>query len=210
MNTKFLSLVVLSVILVIPAYAQDARCYAVMDESSVHDGLAMLIQREEVKADLSLSADQETALTEDGSRSQLQAVLDPPQMVRLNQLLIQMRGPVIIVTDTNIQSQLQLSADQTATLSNTVSRYEFWRWPFINRYGRQQVAGIVRQSMDERLAELDALYLATTEIIKDRDKDLLHTLSNEQRRVFEQLGGRPLSIAWPKHTMVFGDNQKKK
>jgi hypothetical protein len=132
-------------------------------------------------------------------------ILTSNQAARLTQLLVQMRGPVIILYDRGIQDTLQITADQKEDLKRSLNYYSPTFSEMIRRYGRQQVSGIVRETEEEREQELDALALATTALLKDRDRDILLGLSEEQRKHFSELEGPPLAVDWPKHDRVFGD-----
>jgi hypothetical protein len=132
-------------------------------------------------------------------------ILTSNQTVRLTQLLVQMRGPIIIIYDRDIQQTLQITPNQEENIKRSLNYYSPTFSEMIRRYGRQQVNGIVRDTREEREQELDALALATTALLKDRDGDILLNLSEEQRKKFSELEGKPLAIDWPKHDMVFGD-----
>lgn len=132
-------------------------------------------------------------------------ILTSNQTLRLTQLLVQMRGPIIIIFDRGIQETLQITPHQEENIRRSLNYYSPTFSEMIRRYGRQQVNGIVRDTREEREQELDALTLAITALLKDRDRDILLNLSEEQRETFSTLEGKPLAIDWPKHDMVFGD-----
>ena len=194
-------------------FAQSTPRYIELVETNFTDNADALLGRPEVRADLAMELNQvaqfRTLLnTRSGERPPLSDILTPQQLQRLSQLLLQMKGPVLIAFDSTIQEQLGLTSDQRESISQSMRHYEQFRLPFVLRYGRQMVAGITDQTVEERKAEVDALALAITQLLKERDHDILHTLTEEQRHKFQELQGASLKITWPQYEMVLGETFK--
>ena len=212
MNTK----TVISVFLLLLActtLAQSAPRYIELVETNFIDNTLTLLGRPEVRADLAMESNQVASFrtllnTRPDERTNLDNLLTPEQQQRLHQLLLQMKGPVFIALDPATQEKLGLTPEQKESIAIVLQHYEQFRLPFAQRYGRQLVAGITDQTAEERKAEVDALALAITQILKERDRDILHALTEEQRHIFVGLEGTPLEISWPQHGMVFGDTFK--
>ena len=212
MNTK--TIISFSLLLLAcTTLAQSAPRYIELVETNFIDNTLTLLGRPEVRADLAMESNQVGQFrallnTRPDERTTLDNLLTPKQQQRLHQLLLQTKGPVFIALDSATQEQLGLTPEQKESVAQSLQHYEQFRLPFVQRYGRQLVAGITDQTVEERKAEVDALALAITHILKERDQDILHALTEEQRRIFVGLEGTPLEIAWPQHEMVFGETFK--
>ena len=192
------------------ALAQSTRRYIELDQTNLADNSYALLGRPEVRTDLAMTSNQVASFrkmldTKPDGRPSLANLLDAQQQQRLRQLMLQMKGPVMVALDPELQKQLSLTPEQRKSLTQSIEHYEYFRIPFVRRYGRQLVAGITDQTIEERKAELDALALEITQIVKERDQDILRILTEEQRQKFLELEGQVLTISWPEHDLVFGE-----
>ena len=128
----------------------------------------------------------------------MSAVLSADQKKRLDQLVIQMRGPIVMVEDPEIASELQLSEKQRAEQADTVKHYQKGLAWLQGRYGRKQIGGLrVGETLEDRKKELGAMFVVIRAIERERDADLLVGLTPEQLRLWRKIQGKPFPIAWP-------------
>jgi len=139
-----------------------------------------------------------SGLCEAHQRRELSAVLSANQRQRLDEILIQMVGPIAILESPTISSKLQLSEKQTAEMADTAKHYESGFGWIRARYGRQQIAGLSKnESLQEREREVEALFVVIRAIEKERDADLLLGLTPAQLASWHTVEGKPFPIAWP-------------
>lgn len=138
-------------------------------------------------------------LTEAYQGKELSATLSGNQRQRLNELLAQMRGPMIILDDPAIASRLGLSDKQRAKMAEIVKDFEADNLGWLRRrYGRQQFAGIgPGETMRGREEEVQALFVLIRTQEKQRDHDLLCELTPDQLTSWRKIQGQPFPIAWP-------------
>jgi hypothetical protein len=131
-------------------------------------------------------------------RKELSQTLSAKQMQRLRELLIQMRGPMILVEDSALARAVHLSDEQLAEMKDTVKSDEATLATFRRRMGRQMVAGLsAGETIQNREKEVIMLCGVVRALESQRDYDLLSSLKPEQKSLWVKLGGNPLSIDWP-------------
>ena len=137
-------------------------------------------------------------------RKALSVTLSTNQRQRLGELVIQMRGPIALVNDAALSSQLGLSDKQTTEMKGTVKYYEADLKRLQGRYGRQHISGRSREdeTRKDRQKELEALFTVIRAIEKERDADLLLDLTPEQLESWATIQGAPFSIAWPRTSLL--------
>ena len=139
--------------------------------------------------------------------AKLRDILSSVQIGNLDGILLQMRGPCMILEDTNISGRLDLSEEQTKELSKAASRY----WELLSSL-RQRLLGLQIQPIRKRTetdvdSEVKCLLRVIKEIEKDRDSAIWGALDTEKRRSWTVMCGEPLNIHWePQYfgTVPFG------
>lgn len=149
-------------------------------------------------------------VTETYHQSRLDTILTPTQTKRLQELLIQMRGPAIISFDPTIRNELNFTSDQTRRMDRIMAYSSDDLRVCVSRYGRLFLCESRRsQTEPEQRREMNALVCVIEEIIKGRDEDILSVLTKDQRVQFDQMQGKPLAIRWSRHDLLYGPFQGK-
>lgn len=131
-------------------------------------------------------------------RKELSQTLSAKQMQRLRELLIQMRGPMILIEDSALVRAVHLSDEQLAEMKETIKRDEAPLATFRRRMGRQMIAGLsAGETIQNREKEINLLCGVVRALESQRDYDLFSSLKHEQKSLWTRLSGSPLSIDWP-------------
>lgn len=145
-------------------------------------------------------------------RQELSQTLSPKQMQRLRELLIQMRGPTILTEDASLARMVHLSDEHVSEMKDTIKSGEATLETFRKRLGREMVAGLsANETIQDREEGINLLCEVVRAVERERDHDLLSSLTPEQRSSWNALGGKPLSIAWPVENLLqdpFGEESE--
>jgi hypothetical protein len=167
-----------------------------------------LAQQKAAKQEASLTKEQRIYLNQASSRGrgriiaqfrtqQLQAILLPRQLERLGQLVLQTRGPLMLVVDTNLPVGLKLSPEQMKRIRDVVRQADEKIPPLLQRFGRGFWADPSANEMQEtRIREMNALIPRLRRMIRVRDKSILQILTLEQNDQFEARQGTLLPLEW--------------
>jgi hypothetical protein len=130
-------------------------------------------------------------------REKLAELLLEKQRNRLDQLVIQVHGPVLIVIDDNMATQLGVDSRQMEQVKSLLSKTDRDILPLLQRFGRGFIAGYGGSETEEsRYREQADLIARLPEMISKRDRAILQILTDDQRKKFCDLQGSPLQIAW--------------
>jgi hypothetical protein len=148
-------------------------------------------------------------LIEAYQRKELLATLSTAQRKRLSELLIQMRGPIVLMDDAEIKARFRFREKQLIEMQKTVKYFEqddraslLAPSPdlsaLIRRYGRQQFsARMPHQTEADLEEELKALFIVIRAMERERDASLLMDLTPAQLSLWSEIRGALLPIAWP-------------
>jgi hypothetical protein len=132
----------------------------------------------------------------------INTILSDRQRDRLQELLVQMRGPAIIMIDPEMRETLAITSNQYATMTAAYSNACDHIRPKLQWYGRQQIAGLSRgETMNARMSECDDLRRELVKLLDRRDALLLESLTESQRATFMSLQGKSLHIGWEDHDL---------
>jgi hypothetical protein len=131
-------------------------------------------------------------------RHEISQALSPKQTQRLHELLIQMRGPMILIEDSALARAVHLGDEQCAEMKETVKSAEPSLATFRRRLGRQMIAGLsAGETIQNREKEVNLLRNVIRALEDQRDYGLLRILNQQQNALWVALTGSPLSIDWP-------------
>ncbi len=113
------------------------------------------------------------------TKEQLEEVLLPEQIERLEQISLQVRGAGAL-EDEEVREQLQMSDDQIAKLAET----------------RQSVQTTMRERMQElfQSGDRDAMREAFGKIRAEMEEQLFGVLTDEQKSKFQEMKGEPFKM----------------
>lgn len=136
-------------------------------------------------------------LTADYHRRKLNEILTSHQQERLDQILIQAHGPVLIMVQTNLASALAITPEQMKELTAQVHKADREIIPDLQKFGRGFISGY-GPGEDEKTREHEMKELLTRlrRLITGRDNRVLESLSDDQRKKWSALQGRPLQTDW--------------
>jgi len=135
--------------------------------------------------------------TADFHGQKLSEILTPQQHERLGQLLIQAHGPVMIMVQTNLAFTLAITPEQMTNLTAQVHEADREIIPDLQKFGRGFISGYgPGENEKTREREMKELINRLRRLISKRDKEILETLSDNQRQKFSALQGKPLRIEW--------------
>jgi hypothetical protein len=131
------------------------------------------------------------------STQQLLAILLPQQGERLEQLLLQARGPLMLVIDTNLAAALKLSPEQMQRMRDVVRQADEKIIPVFRKFGRGFWAGYsANETEATRTRKMSALIPRLRRMIGERDKSILRILTAEQNDQLKARQGNLLPIQW--------------
>jgi uncharacterized membrane-anchored protein YjiN (DUF445 family) len=120
----------------------------------------------------------------------LQEILTQRQRARLDELIIQMRGPILLALLDPLAVQVELDATERAAVAQLV------------RVGVAEIAPRVKglaqvlERSGAESAEGIARVASLRRALQKRDAAILAALRPQQRALFEKLQGRPLPLSW--------------
>jgi len=127
----------------------------------------------------------------------LTEILAPQQQERLEQLLLQVHGPVLIMVQTNLASALATTPEQMRELTAQVHEADREIIPDLQKFGRGFISGYgPGETEATREREMKELITRLRRLITERDSQILESLSDDQRRKWFDFQGKPLSIEW--------------
>lgn len=135
--------------------------------------------------------------TADFHSQKLSQILTPQQGERLSQLLIQAHGPVMIMVETNLVSALAITPEQMTNLIAQVRQADREIIPDLQKFGRGFISGYGPGETEEtRDREMKELITRLRRLISERDNRILGVLSDDQKKIWSSLQGKPLQIDW--------------
>jgi hypothetical protein len=120
----------------------------------------------------------------------LQEILTQRQRARLDELIIQMRGPILLALLDPLAVQVELDATERAAVAQLL------------RVGVAEIAPRVKglaqvlERSGAESAEGIARAASLRRVLQKRDAAILAALRPQQRALFEKLQGRPLPLSW--------------
>ena len=149
-------------------------------------------------------------LTSKFLRQQLREILDAKQRQRLEELLVQMRGPVLIVVDPTLASRLDVRSDQLTAIKNVISETDKQIGPTLAKFGRGFISGMgageTEQSRDREMKEAITQLMR---LIPERDSRILKSLTESQGKHWRALQGAPIQIQWDPWEFLLSPFEKK-
>ena len=125
------------------------------------------------------------------------AILTPQQYGRLEELLRQAHGPVVILVQTNLASALAIHPEQMKNLATQVHDADREIIPALQKFGRGFIADHGPGETEEtREREMNELLTSLRRMISLRDTKILDALSEDQRETWMKLQGRRLRVEW--------------
>jgi hypothetical protein len=107
-----------------------------------------------------------------------------------------MKGPCIILEDTNLIQQLSLSEEQVTNMQEVSEEYEYFLGELRHRSLGLQIATLRPRSDSDLQSELKSVFHVLKEVEKDEDYEILVLLQPEQKALWKKLCGTPMSIDW--------------
>lgn len=136
-------------------------------------------------------------ITAEFRTQQIQAILSPQQVERLEQLVLQARGPLMLVIDTNLAAALKLRPDQMQRMHDAVQQADEKMLPALQKFGRGFWAGYsANETADTRTRKMNALILRLRRMVEERDEALTRVLTPEQQSQLKAQEGKLLPIEW--------------
>lgn len=136
-------------------------------------------------------------------RQELSQTLTTRQMQRLRELLIQMRGPMILTEDASLARAVHLSDERINDMKEAIQLDVTTLDGFRKRLRRAMIAGVsANETIQDRDRRVRLLYGVILAVEKSQDEQLLSSLTPEQRGLWTASGGMPLSIDWPLENLL--------
>ena len=135
-------------------------------------------------------------LIEQYEETMIQKNLLPMQTRRLQELFLQMKGPHVILEDTNISQELKLTQEQINRMNDDPNLNGQLLSLLRHRFLGLQIQTWRKRDPDDVDAEIKCVARVIKEVEKDQEDDLLNGLNEEQHRSWDNLCGKPLSINW--------------
>jgi hypothetical protein len=153
--------------------SEESRQGGGMDFSKVRD------MTEEERAEFFTKFREEQTKRNKEMKEKLEEVLLPPQMERLEQISIQVRG-LQALEDEEVATKLSITEDQKAKMKTV----------------RDELQSGMRERMQELMAsgDRDAMREAFTKIREEMESKVLAVLNEEQKSKFEEMKGEPFTM----------------
>lgn len=119
----------------------------------------------------------------------LSTILNAPQLDRLSELLVQMRGPVILM-HSPWKGQIALSEKQALRIKEALSTADKKVQPLLAQYFRSFIGGSEGDLSREKIAN------RLREYLQARDGAILSILTDDQREKFRSFQGTKFAIQW--------------
>lgn len=128
---------------------------------------------------------------------ELQHILTLSQQARLRQIVLQVRGPVLLVLDTNLASEVGVDSHQMDEMREVVSKADREMIPLFQKFGRGFISGYsANETEQDRTREMNKLIPRLQQTVRQRDDGILRILTAQQAEHFRNLQGKSLSIQW--------------
>ena len=128
---------------------------------------------------------------------ELQHTLTLSQQARLRQIVLQVRGPVLLVLDTNLASEVGVDAHQMDEMRAAVSKADREMIPLFQKFGRDFISGYAANETEQsRTREMNELIPRLQQMVRQRDDGILQILTAQEAEHFRSLQGKLLSIQW--------------
>jgi hypothetical protein len=128
---------------------------------------------------------------------QIRLILSPQQVERLEELVLQARGSVLIVIDTNLAAALKLGPEQMQRMRDAMGQADEKMIPAFQQFGRGFLAGYsANETADTRTREMKAQIPKLRRMVEERDEALKRVLTPEQQSRLKAQEGKPLPIEW--------------
>jgi hypothetical protein len=128
---------------------------------------------------------------------ELQHILTLAQQARLKQIVLQVRGPVLLVLDTNLASAVGIDSHQMDQIREVVSKADREMIPLFQKFGRGFISGYgANETEQDRTRELNEIIPRLQQMVRQRDDAILQVLTARQIEQFRTLQGKRLSIQW--------------
>jgi hypothetical protein len=155
------------------------------------------LTEEERKAQNLESSRQIGKITTEFHTQELQRILTSPQKDRLNQIVLQVRGPVLLVVDAESASALGIDTGQMEQMREVVRTTDQEMIPTLQKFGRGFISGYSQNETEQdRTREMNELIPQLEQMMRRRDDRILQILTAQQRERFKMRQGKPLSIPW--------------
>ena len=128
---------------------------------------------------------------------EIRGILSPQQVQRLQQLLLQARGPIMLVIDTNLAAALKLTPEQAQRMRDAVKQADEKMIPAFQQFGRGFLAGFsANETAETRKRGMEAQIPRLRRMVAERDEALTRVLTPEQQSRLKAREGKPLPIEW--------------
>jgi len=128
---------------------------------------------------------------------ELRDILTLAQQGRLKQIVLQVRGPVLLVLDTNLSSEMGVDSHQMDEMRAVVSKADREMIPLFQKFGRGFISGYAANETEQtRTREMNGLIPRLQQMVRQRDDGILRILTAQQAEHFRTLQGKLLSIQW--------------
>jgi hypothetical protein len=190
-------------------------------DKEVPNVVQLLSARKEQMARPNLTEQERKAISDESLRrcndlrseflqQKLREFLDLKQRQRLDELLIQMRGPVLIAVDPRLTTSLRVPSNQLAAIKNVISETDKQIIPCLARFGRGFISGFeANETAADRDGEMKGLIADIERLLTSRDDQILQLLTEEQRQRWKVLQGTPLRIQWDPWEFLLEPFEKK-
>lgn len=135
-------------------------------------------------------------LIKQNQETTLQSTLSSAQTKRLDELLLQMKGPHAILENTNVARELFLSKEQISRMNDDFNSDGQLLSLLRKRFLRLQIQPMRKRARVDLDSEIECVARVIKEVEKAQDAGLLAVLSEEQRRSWDNLCGVPVGIVW--------------
>jgi hypothetical protein len=143
-------------------------------------------------------------------QQKLREILELKQRQRLDEILLQMRGPILIAVDPRLVARLEIRSDQMAAIKGVISETDKQIIPSLAKFGRGFISGLrTNESEQDRDREMRELIDRLGGLIKDRDDRILQRLTEEQAKRMKALQGAPIRIQWDPWEFLLEPFEKK-
>ncbi|HVU08203.1 MAG TPA: hypothetical protein VHG89_06645 [Verrucomicrobiae bacterium] len=107
-----------------------------------------------------------------------------------------MKGPIVLLEDTNAAQQLNLTKDQMNQLKDVAKSDDELLTPLRHRFLGLQIQPARQRERTDLESEIESIARVIKEVEKDEDSELLAVLSKEQKNSWSEIRGAPISIDW--------------
>lgn len=127
----------------------------------------------------------------------LSQILTPKQSARLDQLFLQLHGPVLILTQENLTQTLEISLDQLTMIEADITEANHMIVENLQEYGQGFISNLgTEETQESRESDLHELANHICCMIKRRDNSIIKSLTDIQRIKYREMLGKQLNIDW--------------